>query len=288
MFKNLVNRSLSRIKIPCFIAVFYPVFLFSTSVYAQTLVIEDNAQVSAVISAKELTRISVAGDRITLVRGSEGTYQISNDTVQGAVFIKPTIHQPAVQKICPAPKNKNHTQNKNKIRCQKKSKLNLNKAKNNSHDLKPFYLFISTEQGRHYVLNLTPCSAHHADNLAIKPQELEKEAAKTWEISERYTQTLIRLVDEILQQKIPSGYDHTILKKPKEFNFGRYFDLKLTDQYTGAHLSVAIYQLINHSKQIQTVTEEDLYQSGDRAIYLQASTLASHQTTQLIKVTSHV
>lgn len=284
MLKTLVNRSL--FKIPCLIVVFYPVFLFSTPVYAQTFVIEDNAQVSAEISAKELTRISVVGDRITLVRGSEGAYQISNDTVQGAVFIKPTIHQPAVQKICPAPKNKDHTQNKTKIHCQKK--LKLNKAKNNSHDLKPFYLFISTEQGRHYVLNLTPRCSRHADVLALKPQELEKEAAKTWEISERYTQTLIHLVDEILQQKIPSGYDHTVLKKPKEFNFGQYFDLKLTDQYTGAHLSVELYQLTNHSKKSQTVTEEDLYQSGDRAIYLQAATLAPHQTTQLIKVTSHV
>lgn len=284
MLKNIVNRSL--FKIPCAIAVLCPGFLFSTPVYAQTFMIEDNAQVSAEISAKELTRISVVGDRIILVRGSEGAYQISNDTVQGAVFIKPTIHQPVVPKICPVPKNKDHTQNKTKIHCQKK--LKLNKAKNNSHDLKPFYLFISTEQGRHYVLNLTPCSTCHADNLSIKPQELEKEAAKTWEISERYTQTLIHLVDEIIQQKIPSGYDHTVLKKPKEFNFGQYFDLKLTDQYTGAHLSVELYQLTNHSKKSQTVTEEDLYQSGDRAIYLQADILAPHQTTQLIKVTSHV
>jgi hypothetical protein len=278
MLKNLVNRSL--FKIPCAIAVLCPVFLFSTSVYAQTLVIEDNAQVSAEISAKELTRISVIGDRITLVRGSEGAYQISNDTVQGAVFIKPTVNPPAIRKICPIQKNKGKKQQK--IQCQKL------KEKNNSHRLKPFYLFISTEQGRHYVLNLTPRCIHHADVLALKPQELEKQAAKTWEISERYTQTLIHLVDEILQQKIPSGYNHTVLKKPKEFNFGEYFDLKLTDQYIGVHLSVKLYQLTNHSRKIQSLAEEDLYQSGDRAIYLQAATLAPHQTTQLIKVTSHV
>jgi TraK protein len=278
MLKNLVNRSL--FKIPCAIAVLCPVFLFSTSVSAQTLVIEDNAQVSAEISAKELTRISVIGDRITLVRGSEGAYQISNDTVQGAVFIKPTVNPPAIRKICPIQKNKGKKQQK--IQCQKL------KEKNNSHRLKPFYLFISTEQGRHYVLNLTPRCIHHADVLALKPQELEKQAAKTWEISERYTQTLIHLVDEILQQKIPSGYNHTVLKKPKEFNFGEYFDLKLTDQYIGVHLSVKLYQLTNHSRKIQSLAEEDLYQSGDRAIYLQAATLAPHQTTQLIKVTSHV
>jgi type-F conjugative transfer system secretin TraK len=278
MLKNLVNRSL--FKIPCAIVVLCPVFLFSIPVHAQSFVLEDNSKISAEISAKELTRISVIGDRITLVRGSESAYQISNDTVQGAVFIKPTVYPPVIHKICPIQKNKGKKQHQ--IQCKKL------KSKNNIHSLKPFYLFISTEQGRHYVLNLTPRCTHHADVLALKPQELEKEAAKTWETSERYTQTLIHLVDEIIQQKIPSGYDHTVLKKPKEFNFGRYFDLKLTDQYTGAHLSVALYQLTNHSKQVQTVAEEDLYQSGDRAIYLQASTLAPHQTTQLIKVTNHV
>ena len=63
------------------------------------------------ISAKELTRIAVSGDRITLVRGSEGAYQISNDTVQGAVFIKPTDSSTGnITKICPVPKNKDETQ----------------------------------------------------------------------------------------------------------------------------------------------------------------------------------
>ncbi len=258
MLKNLVNRFL--FKIPYLIAVFYPVFLFSTPVCAQTFVVEDNAKISAEISAKELTRISVMGDRITLVRGSEGAYQISNDTVQGAVFIKPTVDQPVVHKICPILKNKDKKQQKqHQMQCQKL------KLKNNLRPSKPFYLFISTEQGRHYVLNLTPRSTRRANVLALKPQELEKEAAKTWETSERYTQTLIRLVDAVLQQKTLPGYVQTVLKKPKEFTVGKNFDLKLTDQYTGAHLSVDIYQLTNHSRQTQSLAEEDLYQSGDRA-----------------------
>ena len=135
MLKNLVNRSL--FKIPCFIAVLFPVFLFSSRCNAQTLMVENNAQISAEISAKELTRISVVGDRITLVRGSEGAYQISNDTVQGAVFIKPTVDQPAVHKICPVQKNKAKKQQKqHKIQCQK-----IKRTKNNIHRFKTI-LFI--------------------------------------------------------------------------------------------------------------------------------------------------
>ena len=112
MLKTLVNRSL--FKIPCSIAVFCPVFLFSTPVHAQTFIVEDNAKISAEISAKELTRISVVGDRITLVRGSEGAYQISNDTVQGAVFIKPIVINRLFIKFVLYQKikrTKNHTKN---------------------------------------------------------------------------------------------------------------------------------------------------------------------------------
>ena len=201
MLKNRINRPL--FKIPYFLGVLFPMLIFAAKANAETLIVENNAQISAEISAKELTRISVIGDRITLVRGSEGTYQISNDTIQGAVFIKPTVNQPIVHKICPVQKNKAKNQQKqHPMPCQK---LKTNKAKNNLHPSKPFYLFISTEQGRHYVLNLTPRSTRHADVLALKPQELEKEAAKTWETSERYTQTLIHLVDAVLQQKHSIG-----------------------------------------------------------------------------------
>lgn len=282
MLKTLVNRSL--FKIPCVMAVLCPMFLFSTPVSAQAFVVEDNAKISAEISAKELTRISVARDRITLIRGSEGAYQISNDTLQGAVFIKPIIPQSAIhKKMCSLQKKqKNKSKPKSKMHCPKST------VSHPLYLLKPFYLFISTEQGRHYVLNLTPRAAQHAEGLVLKPQELEQEAAKTWENSARYTQTLIRLVSAVLQQQIPSGYVHTVLKKPKEFTVGKYFDLKLTDQYAGAHLSVAVYQLINHSQQAQPLAEEDFYQSGDCAIYLQETQLAPHQTTQLMKVTRHV
>lgn len=278
MLKKLFNRHPFRI--PYFIGLLFPALIFSSAVNAQTVVVENNANISAAISAKELTRISVAGDRITLIRGSEGAYQISNDTIQGAVFIKPIVDQPAIRKVCPLKKNKGNK--KIKVNCQKI------KEKKQVHHLKSFYLFVSTEQGRHYVLNLTPRFAQHADSLVLKPQELEQEAAKTWETSERYTKTLILLVEGVLQQRMPTGYVHTVLKKPKEFTFGKQFNLRLTDQYTGANLSVEVYQLINHSHQTETLSEEDLYQPNDRAIYLQEKNLAPHQTTQLIKVTSHV
>ena len=64
------------------------------------------------------------------------------------------------------------------------------------------------------------------------------------------------------------------LKKPKEFTVGSQLNLKLTDRYIGAHLDVDIYQITNHSRQTVTITENELFQSGDRAIYLQENNFA--------------
>lgn len=65
-------------------------------------------------------------------------------------------------------------------------------------------------------------------------------------------------------------------------------DLTLMDCYQGGHLQVDLYQLTNHSQKIQRLTEVDFYQSGDRAIYLQKTSIAPRQTITLMKVTSHV
>ncbi len=83
---------------------------------AYTVRVNDNTTIKASISSAEPTRIAVADDRIRALRGVEGAYTYQNDTVQGAVFIKPT----------------------------------------ESYQHKPFYVFISTEQNHNYVLQLTP------------------------------------------------------------------------------------------------------------------------------------
>ena len=251
-----------------------------TPAQAQTIIVENNAKISADIAATEMTRIAVSGDRITLLRGTAGAYTISNDNAQGAVFIKPVITADKITKTCPIPKNKQETKNHYKKSCKKHSKP--------IHAIKPFYLFISTEQGHHYVLNLTPRYHQQADMLVIKPQESVTEAAKVWETSDAYSQTLIRLVDAIIHQKIPAGYTQFTLNKPKAFTVGSQLNLKLTDRYIGAHLDVDIYQITNHSRQTVTITENELFQPGDRAIYLKKTTLLPQQSIQMIKVVSHV
>lgn len=294
MLKRFSHRFLS--KLSYFLAITFPVVFFLENAQAQTLIVDNDSKVSADISTTELTRISVVGDRIQLVRGAEGAYRISNDTVQGAVFIKPLIHtriqstslrdqRPKIK----APPNSHQKQAKPGKQKKTQEQKNDGYQSRDQTDVIPFDLFISTEQGRHYVLHLIPTLDRQADLLVLKPQELVSKAAKAWETRDHYALTLVRLVNAILEGKPPSGYVQTIFQKPPQtFSLRKVIHGILTQHYQGGHLQVDVYQLTNHSRIFQRLTEADFYQPGDRAIYLQAITVAPHQTITLMKVTSHV
>lgn len=76
----------------------------------------DNRSIFSKISAKQLTRIFVQGDRIQSVRGIDGTYELTKDEANGAIFIKPTM----------------------------------------SYQNRPFNIFITTELSHTYTLLLNP------------------------------------------------------------------------------------------------------------------------------------
>ncbi len=101
-----------------FTLVFILIYILGTmtSFALQIKAIKDNQTVSARISAKELTRIFVSGDRIQSTRGVNGAYELTKDEKFGAVYIK-------------------------------SSPFYLHK---------PFNLFVTTELGHTYNLLLTP------------------------------------------------------------------------------------------------------------------------------------
>jgi len=86
--------------------------LSSSSFALQTVLIGDDQTRNIDISAYDLTRIFVKGDRIQNVRGLEGAYFLIKDAGQGQVYLKPSL----------------------------------------IFQQKPFNLFITTEQGHNYNL----------------------------------------------------------------------------------------------------------------------------------------
>ena len=92
-----------------------PMALVDRCLALQTVSIADNQTKGITISAHELSRIFVTGDRIQNVRGLEGAYILTKDASQGQVYIKPTP----------------------------------------SYQSKPFNLFVTTEKARNFNLFVT-------------------------------------------------------------------------------------------------------------------------------------
>lgn len=66
-------------------------YFFTSSLYALEIRSAiDNETVTAHVSALDITRIFVAGDRIQSVMGVKGAYTRSNDEEKGEIFIQPT------------------------------------------------------------------------------------------------------------------------------------------------------------------------------------------------------
>lgn len=103
----------------------------------QVRAIQDNQTAFFKISAKELTRIFVNGDRIQAVRGLDGAYQMTKDETAGAIFIRPEAYF-------------------------------QNKA---------FNLFLTTEQGHNFTLFLNPIDvpAENIELKPLSPVKLKAE-----------------------------------------------------------------------------------------------------------------
>lgn len=222
-------------------------FLSTMPVFAaQTIIAKDNSTIRAVISNQSATRISVDNDRISIIRGVENAYTYSNDNTQGAVFIKPT----------------------------------------DDYQKKPFYIFISTEQGHNYVLVLTPKPAA-AGMLIIQSKESQIAQAAAWEKSLPYEDALTQLMTSMTTHSALEGYAITEIDKAKTIRLNKQLRSKLIAVFSGAELQGEIYLVTNHSAQPITLSERSFYQADVRAIALQTTELPPHGKTLLFKVTSH-
>lgn len=113
--------------------------LFSGSCYAlQVKSAVNNTTITAKISATDVTRIMVQGDRIQSVRGVKGAYSRENDNNSGEIYIQPTA----------------------------------------MYQHHAFTLLINTELGRHYTLLLNPMAVPSDTLMLVPRGVNEAQAAK--------------------------------------------------------------------------------------------------------------
>ena|SRR5260221_13312975 len=105
-------------------------FITNSCFALQTKLVNDNETVSATVSQKDKTHVVVEGDRIASIHGTPNAYVYNNDDVLGQVYLMPT----------------------------------------QAYAQKPFDLFITTESGKTYGLELTP-NNNSGDTILLKPQD---------------------------------------------------------------------------------------------------------------------
>ncbi|HZW61148.1 MAG TPA: type-F conjugative transfer system secretin TraK [Candidatus Babeliales bacterium] len=218
----------------------------TTSFALQIKAIKDNQTVSAKISAKELTRIFVSGDRIQSTRGVNGAYELIKDEKLGAVFIK-------------------------------SSPFYLHK---------PFNLFVTTELGHTYNLLLTPMDIP-AENIELKPLSPSMIVASRWERNLPYLETLIRLMNNMVNEIKPEGYAVIDLPNIKPKGLPSGLTMQLVTIYRGGHLQGEIWRLKNTCRNTLYLKPREFFQDNVRAISLESETLRCLEETYLYRVVDH-
>ena|SRR3990167_11157227 len=115
-----------------------PLLICSAGYALQIKSAVNNTTITAKVSATDVTRIMVQGDRIQSVRGVKGAYTRGNDNNSGEIYIQPT------------PFYQNHA----------------------------FTLLITTELGRHYTLLLNPLSVPSDTLMLVPKGVNEAQAAQ--------------------------------------------------------------------------------------------------------------
>lgn len=228
------------------IMLFIGLFITTSSFALQVKSVINNETVNASLSQDNKTRLFVEGDRIVAMRGTPGAYTYVNDNVNGQVFIMPT----------PDFKNKS------------------------------FSLFVTTESGRTYGLNLTPIKSL-SDSIMLKPKGVISSNASRWESASNYNETIVNLLRFMVNGVKPEGYEASQVSQTKTYYLGDVATLKLLTVYRGDHLQGMIYQLTNRLNKPIRVNERELYRPGTRAVAIQNHMIPARGTTLVYGVMSH-
>ena len=142
----------------------------------QILDAADHAELAAEISATEVSRIALAGDRIAKVVRSPDGYAVEHDAASGDLYLRPAHPTPP--------------------------------AETAGHD--PVTLFVGTEKGFTYRLTLTPSDRDSAQILIRNAAALsgggEAAAAAKATKSDPHVAALVRLVRAVARRDLLPGY----------------------------------------------------------------------------------
>lgn len=208
--------------------------------------IKDNQTALIKVSAKEQSRIFVKGDRISVVRGLDGAYDLKKDDKLGDIYIQPTPY----------------------------------------FQHKAFNLFVTTEQGRTFNLLASPLDIP-AETIELKPLSPSLALAQHWEKNSPYSQTLMNLINAMVNGENPEGYAVINIGKIKPKKLSNCITMQLLTVYRGNHLQGEIWRIKNDSKSSTYVHPRDFYQDNVLAASLKDELLNPQNETLLYRVVNY-
>lgn len=208
----------------------------------------DDATLHFNLSNKDYTRIFVTGDRISSIKGQQSLYEVKefkDGSEEGILYLRPIT----------------------------------------SLTNEPFNIFIETESGHHFTLNLHPINQASA-NIEIKPLSPIKKLAGNWEQNADYTQTLIELMREMVNNSQPEGYAVISLDATKARPLSNGLSMQLVKLYHGNFLRGEVWLIKNETTHTTTLLPKTFYRLGVRALSLAKETIAKGNCTYLYRIVS--
>jgi conjugal transfer pilus assembly protein TraK len=151
---------------------------------------------------------------------------------------------------------------------------------------KPFNLFVTTELGHTYNLLLTPMNIP-AENIELKPLSPSLLMAGRWEKNSPYIDTLIHLMNNMVNGIKTEGYAVINLTKIKPKKISSGLTMQLIKLYRGNHLQGEIWLLRNENQRSLYLKPSEFFQHDSRAISLLDEVLHCGDETYLYRVVDH-
>lgn len=149
----------------------------------------------------------------------------------------------------------------------------------------PFTIFLATGAGHHVSLQVTPKSAN-GKTLVLNPAGASPKAQK-WEKESSYRKVLVKLIKDMMDGKVPSGYGYTAIADSRiEKVFHGLGTLKIQAIWTGDYLMGTEYEFKNNANKIITIPDSAFYQSGVRLVAQSSQSVLPGNTENVYEITS--
>lgn len=151
----------------------------------------------------------------------------------------------------------------------------------------PFTLFLSTAEGHHFSILVKPSEKVGGFTYEFHAKSAGALVAK-WEEDSPYSELIMKLMRGMINGEAPAGYGfYDISHHAPKIHFYNIGLLKPITLLKGAHLSTIAYEFDNTTDAPVTLSPNEFYHAGTRAVSLSQETVAAKGSAMVYVVISN-